>query len=208
MKIEDLELSDLYEFLEFGDMNNAPAHIVEYVQVLDKIRAMSLRIDKFGSKEAIIKHLVAFENYSRYKANKLYEEALEYFYTDSKISKQAWKNILAEKMLKNVTFAELIKETVYDAEKIQNMYLKIRDVLDLDKEDKEEIPNELFSRPVKIYSVDADFLGLPSVNRHRLAEMIDSFPELSEKERDRIKQEALVVQLKAFPDDQENPRKS
>jgi hypothetical protein len=208
MSIDDLTLSDLYDFLEFGSINNAPPNIVEYVQVLDKIRGMHLRIDKFGSKEAIIKHLIAFEGYSRHKANSLYEDSLEYFYSDSKISKNAWRNIIAEKMMKNVTFAELIKESVLDAEKVQNMYLKLREVLELDKEDKEELPKELFSRPVKIYSVDAEFLGLPSVNRNRLAEMIDSFPELSEKERLRIKQESLVIPLKAFPNEQEDPRKS
>src|SRR5690606_8233938 len=102
MSIDDLTLSDLYDFLEFGSINNAPPNIVEYVQVLDKIRGMHLRIDKFGSKEAIIKHLIVFEGYSRHKANSLYEDSLEYFYSDSKISKNAWRNIIAEKMMKNV----------------------------------------------------------------------------------------------------------
>ncbi len=208
MKIEDLSLSDIYDFLEFGNMNNAPAHIVEYIQVLDKIRAMSLRIDQFGSKEAILKHLVAIEKYSRYKANKLYEEALEYFYSDSTISKQAWKYIIAEKMMMNINFAEQIKESVQDSEKIQGMYLKLRDVLELDKEDKEELPQELFRKPVKLFTVDTELLGLPKVDRNRLAEMIEAIPELTEKEKLRIKSEALVIDLKAFPDEQEDPRKS
>lgn len=208
MKIEDLSLSDIYDFLEFGNMNNAPAHIVEYIQVLDKIRAMSLRIDQFGSKEAILKHLVAIEKYSRYKANKLYEEALEYFYSDSTISKQAWKYIIAEKMMMNINFAEQIKESVQDSEKIQGMYLKLRDVLELDKEDKEELPQELFRKPVKLFTVDTELLGLPKVDRNRLAEIIEAIPELTEKEKLRIKSEALVIDLKAFPDEQEDPRKS
>lgn len=208
MKIEDLSLSDIYDFLEFGNINNAPAHIVEYIQVLDKIRAMSLRIDQFGSKEAILKHLIAVEKYSRYKANKLYEEALEYFYSDSKISKQAWKYIIAEKMMMNINFAEQIKESVQDSEKIQGMYLKLRDVLELDKEDKEELPQELFRKPVKLFTVDTELLGLPKVDRNRLAEMIEAIPELTEKEKLRIKSEALVIDLKAFPDEQEDPRKS
>lgn len=208
MSIDDLTLSDIYEFLETGDINNAPPEFVEYIQVLDEIRGMTLRIDVFGSKEAIIKHLIAFKGYSRYKANKLYEESIEYFYADSKISKAAWRNLIAQRMLQNINFAEQIKESVVDAEKIQNMYLKLRRVLELDKEDKDELPEELFSRPVKIYTVDTEMLGLPKVNRHQLAEMIDSFPELTEKEKLRIKQEALVMPLKAFPDEQEDPRKS
>lgn len=208
MNIENLSLSDIYDFLEFGSMNNAPAHIVEYIQVLDKIRSMSLRIDQFGSKEAIIKHLVSVEKYSRHKANKLYEESQEYFYSDSTISKQAWKNIIAEKMMMNINFAELIKETVQDSEKIQGMYLKLRDVLELDKEDKEELPQELFRKPVKLFTVDTELLGLPKVDRNRLAEMIEAIPELTEKEKLRIKSEALVIDLKAFPDEQEDPRKS
>lgn len=208
MKIDELALSDLYAFIENGDMKNASPEMVEYVTVLDDIRGFTRRIDMFGSKEAVLKHLIAFKGYSRYLANKLYEESMEYFYSDSKISKDAWKNIIAEKMMNNINFAEQIKESVQDAEKIQTMYLKLRDVLELDKEDKEELPKELFDKPVKLYSVDAEFLGLPNVSRDRLAKMIDDLPELTEKERNRIKQESLVIPLKAFPDEQEDPRKS
>jgi hypothetical protein len=40
--------------------------------------------------------------------------------------------------------------------------------------------------------------------------MIDKYPELTEKEKVRIKQESLIpgFKLKIFPDEQENPRKS
>jgi hypothetical protein len=51
---------------------------------------------------------------------------------------------------------------------------------------------------------------MPKVNRQKLAEMIDAYPELTEKEKIRIKQEALIpgFKLKIFPNEQEDPRKS
>ena len=51
-------------------------------------------------------------------------------------------------------------------------------------------------------------LGMPSVNRIELGKLIDDLPELSEKEKMMIKREAAVTQIKLFPDEQEDARKS
>ena len=98
MLIDNIGLDDLKEFLETGNPDNAPEAIVQYIELLTRIHGMTLRIDKFGSKEAILKHLIAFEGLSRYKASLVYNETLEYFYTDKEVSKKAWRNFYASIM--------------------------------------------------------------------------------------------------------------
>lgn len=208
MRIEDCELSDIYEFMEHGNVNNAPEHIVIYLNLLDKVRAMSQRIDQFGSKEAIVKHLIVAEGLSRYKANLIYNESIEYFYSEKYISKQAWRNIYADKADKALHFAMLQMKDEAGAMKVVQMAKEIAILRGINEPDKEELPADIFRAPFVIYSTDAEMLGLPKANRDKLAEIIDALPELSEKERIMIKREAQVLPIKVFQDEQEDARRS
>lgn len=102
----------------------------------------------------------------------------------------------------------LTVKDVSDAQKVVKMLLDNFDLRGGNEPDKEELPESLFQTPWVVYSADAEFLGMPKVNRVALAEMIDKYPELTEKEKIRIKQEALILPLKVFPNEQEDPRKS
>ncbi|WP_035108750.1 hypothetical protein [Flavobacterium denitrificans] len=208
MNINDISLEHIYDFMEKGSVNNAPDFIVDYLELLDKVRGMFLRIDQFGSKESIVKHLMLVDKLSRYKASQVCDEAQEYFYNDCKISKKAWRNIYAEKAEKMINFAMLTVKDVNDAQKVVKMLLDNFDLRGGNEPDKEELPEGIFQPPFVVYSADAEFLGLPKVNRTLLSEMIDKFPELTEKEKVQIKREALILPLKVFPDEQEDPRKS
>lgn len=212
MTIDQVDLKDIYDFMETGNPSNAPAHIVAYLELLDMVRGMFLRIDKFGSKEAIIKHLMVSPPYklSRYKASQVCDEAQEYFYRDNKISKDAWRNIYADKMEKMINLAMLLAKDVSDAQKVLKMCIDAGVFRRVNEKDEEQLAPELFQAPFVVYTWDAEALDMPKVNRQKLSEMIDKFPELTEKERIRIKQESLIpgFKLKIFPNEQEDPRKS
>ena len=209
MTINEISLDHIYDFMEKGNLNNAPEEIVLYLELLDKIRGMFLRIDVFGTKEAIVKHLMLVDKISRYKAMQLCDEAQQYFYSDSKISKQAWRTIYAEKAEKMINFAMQTVKNPTDAAKVVKMLLDVAELRGINLPEHEELPAELFKPPWVIYSADAEFLGLETkANRHRLAEMIDAFPELTEKQRVQIKREAQILPIKVFPNEQEDGRKS
>ena len=210
MTIDQINLRDIYDFMETGNPSNAPDHIVAYLDLLDMVRGMFLRMDKWGSKESIIKHLMVSSSHklSRYKAMQVCDEAQEYFYRDSQISKAAWKNIYADKMEKMINFAMLTVKDVNDAQKVVKMLLDVSVLRGVNEEDKDELPAEIFQAPFVVYTSNTESLGLPKINRQKLAEMIDSYPELSEKEREHIKREAGINQLILFPNEQEDARKS
>lgn len=198
--------------METGNAANAPEYIVAYLELLDMVRGMFLRMDKWGSKEAIIKHLMVSSQHklSRYKANQVCDEAQEYFYRDTQISKSAWRNIYADKIDKMINFAMLTVKDVNDAQKVVKMCLDAGVLRAVNEPDKEELPAEIFQPPFVVYTWDTEALEMPKVNRQKLSEMIDKYPELTEKEKIRIKQEALIPghKLKIFPNEQEDPRKS
>lgn len=208
MTIDQINLRDIYDFMETGNPANAPEHIVAYLELLDKVRGMFLRIDQFGSRDAIIKHLITVDKMSRYKAAQVCDEAREYFYSDSKISKSAWKNIYADKIEMMINFAMQRVQDVNDAQKVVKMLVDASVLRGVNEPDIEEIPAEVFQAPFVVYTSSAETLGIPKPNRQRLAEMIDKFPELSEKEKEHLKREAGIKQLILFPNEQEDARKS
>jgi len=207
MNIDNIDLQDIYEFMEKGSVSNAPPEIVHYLELLDKVRGMLLRIDQFSNDEAIIKQLLLVDGLSRYKASKVIDEAREYFYKDTEVSKKAWRNIYAQKAEKMLHFAML---TVKDAKEAIAVIKSIRDLVDirgLNEPEQEELPDELFQRPMKLYSLDASISEFTSpADRNKLAKFIDELPELTEREKIRIKQEALCLPLTIFPNEQENVR--
>lgn len=206
--LRDISLEEIYDFIENGTPSEENSDVIIYMTEMDKVRGMTLRIDKFASKEAILSHLMKVDKYSRYFANKLYNQAMEYFYCDTDISKAAWRNIYAEKMEKVINFAIATMENTSDAAKVNKMILEMAKVRNLDQPDKDEFPEEMFTRPFKIYSVDPEFVGMPSIDRSALAEFIDNLPELPEAHKIQIKREAQILPLKVFLDDDENPRKA
>jgi hypothetical protein len=209
MKLEDITLNHIYDYIENGNPNKVDPAIVEYLDLIEKIRGMYLRFDKWGSKDAILKHLIKVDGHSRYFANQLYNDCLEYFYCDNKISKDAWRNIYAEKMERNINLATLIVKDVSDIAKVNRMIKEAAELRQLDVEEPEELPEALFNRPWKLYSMDHNLLeGAAKVDRLKLAQQIDALPELSEKEREIIKREAAILPPNIFLPDDENPRKS
>ena len=208
MLIDNVGLDDLKEFLETGNPDNAPEAIVQYIELLTRVHGMTLRIDKFGSKEAILKHLIAFEGLSRYKASLIHNEAIEYFNTDKEVSKKAWRNFYANIIDQEMNFSRRIQKDTADAKRIVEMAEKAANMRGAFDEEIEELPEELFRTPFIVYSCDTQLLGLPTVDRNKLSAQVDKYAELSEKEKIQIKREAQILPIKIFPDEQENPRKS
>lgn len=214
MLINEVNINDIYDFIESGNPDNAPEHIVEYLELLTRVDGMIRRIDKFGSKNAVIKHIVLVEKLfgqklSYYKASKIYSEAIEYFFNDSEVSKASWRNFYANIVDQEINFSRQIKKDSQDSKRIVDMAktaLEMRGGFD---DDKEELPDEIFRSPFVVYSTKAEDLGLPKVDRNRLKEMIDKkIPGLSEKERLRIYQEADITAFEVFPNVEKDPRKN
>lgn len=170
---------------------------------------MKLRIDLFGNDESIIKHLVTVEKLSRYKAKQVIGEVIEYFYLDKSVTIEAWGNFYANIIDQEMNYVRQTKENSQDAKRVAELARLAFELRGGFKEKQEELPAELFQKPVVIYTTDISDLGLPKVDRNRIKEMIDTkFGQLTEKERVRLYQEADVIPFKALPNEQEDPRKS
>jgi len=206
--IQDIDLDTIYDFVDNGDRSRAPQEIIDYLDLMDKVRGMSLRIDRYGSKDSIVNHLIKVEGLSRYLANKAYNQSMEYFYADSDISKEAWRNILAQRMDKNYAIAQLLVKDVSDAKKVNDMIKDMGIALGLHLPDPEPVPEGAFQRPSKIYTLSMEDLGKVPQPKKELRDFIMTLPDVSEKVKLMALQEALLEPMNLFPLENEDPRKS
>lgn len=202
LKVEDIELEQVYDFIMNGDPNKAPSEVVAYLDLMDRVRAMGLRIDRYGSKEAIVNHLMKVDGLSRHLANKAYNQTQEYFYSDVQLSKSTWLNIIADKMEKNANIAQLLIKDVNDANKVQGMYKDLRDTIIANYQDEVEIPDGAYDRPNKIYTMKMEDLGRLSQPRKELKEAILGLPEVSEKVKEQAMREAGLLDYEIFPENE------
>lgn len=210
-KLHDYNLSDLYEWIENGRTTGMSEEFFRYVDLLDKIRAMRNRKDLYGSKEAIIKHLITFEETlkgNRAKASELYSESIEYFHTEDVISRNAWRNMYADELDKAYDLAMTLAQTTEDVVKCSAIKDRAYKFRQLDKDEPEQLPNNFFDRPNKVYTLDMDLFELGNVDRKEIEIWIDdNVKNLTPKAIDRIKQEALIQKVKIFQDEAEDARK-
>jgi len=206
MRIEDIELEHIIEFRDHGDFSKAPPEIVEFVSMMEKVRGMHVRFDQYGSRDAIIKHLTKFDGLSHYMAAKYHDLAMEYFFADRQLSKDAWRGIVADAMYKNISVMRLMANNVQDLERTNKSLLSMAKVLRLDEPDPEPFPDELLAKPFKMYSLSMEFLGFPTIDRYELGRQIDELPGLTEMEKMMAKRESLILPPKLFLDADEDPR--
>jgi hypothetical protein len=203
INLDDIDLQDIYIFMENGDVKDAPEDVVYYLQLLDKIHGMHQRRLHYGTEEAILKHLILVDGFSRYKAKQLYDEMREYFYKSSNVSKDVYRNIYAERMENLATATELTAKTPEDFDRASRIYERAGKMRQLDLVDPPQLPKELFQKPIKIFAMDPEFLGQPKINRLELAKQIDELDELSESEKLLLKQDAAIEPIKLFNNEQE-----
>lgn len=170
-----------------------PNDVVLYLEMLELVRSM---YSKYETKNIIIKTLTSpVYGLSREKALTIYYDSLNFFFADNNVKQKAWESIYADH-LDNMALFAIEKEDLDTARKCFLDAAKLRGV---GRIEKSEIPQEMLTRPVIIYTIDPEKLGIPQASRKELAEFIDNLP-ISERERVRVKRDAGVFETTLFED--------
>lgn len=192
MVIEDNKYDALVAFIETGAQGELPDELIEYLSILELIRGMHMR---YENRNAIIKFLQQPPyNLSEYKAVNYYSNAINFFYLNNKIKKQAWRNVYAEKLDRA---ADLVLKTAINSKDI-DVYKSIisdaREMRQLNEPEAEDIPEEFFKKPNKVYIMDPRKVGHQRANRNLLAKHIDDL-DIPETDKQRLKQDAMIEDI-------------
>lgn len=141
-------------------------------------------------KKYMIRQLMLKYNCNERYAHQLLYEAGNWYYAEPVLTKDEHTNFLVERLDKFIMEASLAKQ--YNAvAKLQELQINLMGLM---KEEPAELPEEYYRKPIMIYTAKPKDLGLPEVDRRELLAQINSF-EVSEKDRNRLKFEAKIVNV-------------
>lgn len=184
--LDNLKYDKLQSFIVTGNSEDIPEDLIEYMSHLELVRSM---YDKYSSKAAILKVLRSrVYGYTEFMARKIFSEALNFFYSDNGVKREAWGNIYADK-LDNLALLAIESDDWEGARRCFADAAKLR----MGEEHKTEIPTELLDRRPVFYTLNPEDVGLPGkVNRHKLAAWIDNLPDIDASERARIHRDGMT----------------
>lgn len=196
MEIKD-KLDELMAFVDNGAKGNLSDDMIEYISILELIRGMHLQ---YKNREAIIKFLQKppYE-LSPYLATKYYSDAVNFFYLNVKIKKQAWRNMYADELDRAANLCLQTAKTAKDLDIYKNIKLAASNMRQLDLPEKEDIPPEFFQKKIRIYTLDPKQIGRQRPDRNKLARHLDSL-DIPETEKQRIKQDAMIEDVEFLTD--------
>lgn len=199
--IQDLSIDDVWEWHDKGlDSKSLPQEIADYLDAMDKVRNMSRRFDKYGSKESIIDYLINIEGYSYYLATKLYNNSFEYFNTNDSISLEAHLNWIVDMMKKNIQAGILMSEDTNDSARIGRMLRELKDVVTELGQNEDEMDEILKRKPIKLYTMKPEDVGMPAIPKKELEKLLATYDEITEVQRDIIREEMMLLPPNLFRD--------
>ena len=144
----------------------------------------------------------------RARAREMYNEAINLFFADDSVENNAHRNMMYDNLQKAAQVVLMNAHSSKDMEVYGKLMIQAAKIKQLDKPDPQK-RKEVNDKPIKIYMLDTQAVGIPQVNRQLLAEQIDSIPDIPEPENVRLKRAAQVIEVDIIEmlDDQETKTK-
>lgn len=200
MEIDDNKYDALLAFIETGSQGDLPEELIEYISILELIRGMHMR---YENRNAIVKFIQQPPyGLSEYHATQYYTDAINLFYLSNEIKRQAWRNVYAEKLDRAADLVLMTATTSKDIDIYKNIIYAIKDFRQLGEPEPDDIPEEFFKKPVKIYTLDPTQVGRSRPDRNLLAKHIDKL-DIPETDKQRIKSDAMIEEIEFLSNDED-----
>lgn len=151
-----------------------------YIDLLTMIYSLD---GQFGKRKTIRFLTSKPFNFSYEQASNMYAEAVEMFFANRKVSKDAMRAKMADQYDTLYSLAMQNARTTKDFEIAAGILSKKAQVLQLDKDDPEVLPAENYQKQFRVLSLSPEVIGLPRANRDELARQIEGIvaPEAVKK---------------------------
>lgn len=180
-------LERLMDYVQSGELKDVTVEEQIYIDALKFIKDMDAQ---YGQR-ATVKYIIDVLKLKAQRASEMYSEALNLFYSDNNVTKQALRNKYAAMIESAAIVVRENAQTSVDLKIHSEMIMQAAKLRELDKSDPEKIPNELYLKPVRVLTLDATKANLPAINRQLLAAEIDLL-ELPEAIKADLRQDALI----------------
>lgn len=181
-------LEKLNDYIQSGaDIKNISVEEQLYIDTLIFMRDMDNQYGRRATVDFFVKHY----KLKQQRASEMYDEAINLFYGNRNINKKALRHKYAERLENAANVVAANAESSRDWEVYGNLMKQAATMQELDKPDVEKLPKEMYLPPVKVYTLEPETVGLPSINRNELAAEIDALDQ-PESVKSSLRQDAMI----------------
>lgn len=182
---------ELQDYIQGGSKEELSATEQEYLDVLYLLNSLRR---KYGKENAIAFVQKPPLNIKYRRARLMYDEAINLFYADDGIDKKALRNLFYEEFNSAAQVVLLTAKDSRDMEVYGDLKMKAYKAKELDVAEPPKVPEELYKKPNKIYTLEPKHIKLERANRDLLAARIDNM-EISNSEKTRLRMEAEIEDI-------------
>ena len=160
----------IQEFIANGSKGTLSGNEQVYIQLLNLIYSLD---GQYGKRRTIKFLTTPPFNIPYQRASDIYSEAMELFYCNRNVSKEAMRNKLADQFDSLYIAARDSAKNTRDYERAANILVCKAKALQVDRDDPARLPAELYQPMYRLLSVTPEAIGLPAANRDELERQID-----------------------------------
>ncbi|MDO4165520.1 MAG: hypothetical protein Q4D56_14240 [Bacteroides sp.] len=195
--LDRVDLNQLQRILSTGSLESLPPAEREYFSLMELVRGLRARM-RFANGHMVTKagiiRLLKSEPYglSDWMARQVYQDSLNFFYTQDNVRTEAFSNLYAERAEKWAD-AAFLSGKLKEARALLKLAAELRGCF---RKQEAEIPEELLAQKrVDIYTSNREDLGIPDIDRRQLEAFIDAIPEIPNVVRDNLKEDARIKKM-------------
>lgn len=195
--LDRVDVSVIADVVAGGNLSRLSPQEREYFSLMDLVRGLRARL-RFGNgkvvtRAAIIKILQTQYGLKMTQSYRLYNDAINFFYHDTGVTTEAFRNLYAERLEKAASAAEALG----DLELFHKMIMSAAKLRGCFERQEKPIPDELITpSQTIIYTTRREDLGLPAIDRAELRRLIEEeIPEIPEQARERVKMDAGLAKF-------------
>lgn len=199
--LDELDITEIELFIQKGDFKSLPEHMTVYLNWMQEAHDWYY---KFKSRTWVLKFLIANcqdadgNSISYYMADKIFNDMLGFFYADKNFKRNSWYRYLAERI--EIGAALALEDNDFDTyAKNLERAAKVASMITVEKRD---IDPRLMDRRPRFFITKTDELGLPRIDRYKLAKQIDEM-DIADKDKLRLKQDLGTEERDFFMDVEE-----
>ena len=179
------------DYIENGSTGKLSKKEEAYIDLLNLI----FSLDRSHGKRNTIKFLTSDTfGYSYSQAVNLYSEAMEMFYCNRNISRQALREKTADMFDCLYQAAVAAAKNTSDYMAASEILAKRVKLLKLDEPEPPQLDPAIYERKPVVLSLEPEDIGLKTADRRKLAEIIDRMP-VPESEKKRLEVDAGIVDM-------------
>lgn len=190
-KFKKSYFDNLQDYIQGGSKEDLTGEEEKYLEMLYLVNSMRR---KYGKENAIAFIQRPPFNIPYRRSRELYDEAINLFYGDDNVEKQAHRNAMFEEMMSASKLVLATAKNSRDMEVYADIVSRAYKIKGLDIPEPPKIPEGLYKKPIKVYSLNPAAISLQLENRQEIAAMIDNL-DIEEREKMRIKQESGVTKI-------------